>query len=262
MATATIDGHTGSTAPTAGAWVLGFALGGFVDGILLHQMLQWHHLLSLVPGESLRDIRMQILADGVFHIGMYAIAMVGLWMLWRRRAGFAGTGADRQVLAAAAFGFALWQAVDTVVFHWLLGIHRIRVDVPNPLVWDIGWLVVFGVPPLLLGLWLRRTAGRGGTGGGRAAAALSALVLVAGPVAALPPGDDAPVMVLFRDGIGAPQAFAAIAAIDARVVWADPSGELVAIMPGAGSPYRLLAHGALLVGSSPAVAGCLAWSRT
>src|SRR5687768_8252330 len=30
--------------------VLGFALGGFFDGILLHQILQWHHLLSLVPG--------------------------------------------------------------------------------------------------------------------------------------------------------------------------------------------------------------------
>jgi uncharacterized membrane protein len=261
MATLTVDRPAEGT-PTAGAWVLGFALGGFVDGILLHQVLQWHHLLSLVPGESLRDIRTQILADGIFHVGMYAIAMVGLWMLWRRRGGFAGTGADRRVLAAAALGFALWQAVDTVVFHWLLGIHRIRVDVPNPLAWDIGWVVVFGIPPLLLGLWLRRTAGRGGSGGGRAAAALSALVLVAGPVAALPPGGDAPVMVLFRDGIGAPGAFAAIAAIDARIVWADPSGELVAIMPGDASPYRLLAHGALLVGSSPAIAGCLAWSRT
>ena len=30
--------------------VLGMALGGFFDGILLHQVLQWHHFLSLVPG--------------------------------------------------------------------------------------------------------------------------------------------------------------------------------------------------------------------
>ena len=29
--------------------VLGFSLGGFFDGILLHQVLQWHHLFSLVP---------------------------------------------------------------------------------------------------------------------------------------------------------------------------------------------------------------------
>ena len=49
------------------AWAggtLGFALGGFFDGILLHQLLQWHHLFSLVPGEAWRDIRNQILMDG------------------------------------------------------------------------------------------------------------------------------------------------------------------------------------------------------
>ncbi|KAA2238029.1 DUF2243 domain-containing protein [Salinarimonas soli] len=263
MATASIASPpTASTpSPAAGAWVLGFALGGFVDGILLHQVLQWHHLLSLVPGEALRDIRAQILADGAFHVGMYAIAAVGLWMLWRRRGGFSGTGADRRVAAGAAFGFALWQAADTVLFHWLLGIHRIRVDVPNPLLWDIGWVVMFGVPPLLLGLWLRAHADRGGPGNGRVAAALSAIALLAAPIAALPPGGDAPVLVLFREGIGAPGAFAAVAAIDARVVWADPSGELLAIVPGDRSPYRLIGHGALLVGGSPAVAGCLAWSR-
>ena len=27
---------------------LGLGLGGFVDGILLHQILQWHHMLSNV----------------------------------------------------------------------------------------------------------------------------------------------------------------------------------------------------------------------
>jgi uncharacterized membrane protein len=261
MAAVTADRPTGSL-PVAGAWVLGFALGGFVDGILLHQVLQWHHLLSLVPGEALRDIRNQILADGLFHVGMYAIALAGLWMLWRRRGAFSGTGADRRLAAGAAFGFALWQLVDTVVFHWLIGIHRIRVDVDNPLVWDIGWLVAFGGPSLLLGLWLRRTAGRGGTGGGRVAGTLAAAVLVAGPVAALPPQQGETVLVLFREGIGAPASFAAAAAIDARVVWADPSGELLAIVPGEASPWRLIGHGAVLIGSNPALAGCLAFTRT
>ncbi|HEY8381546.1 MAG TPA: DUF2243 domain-containing protein [Microvirga sp.] len=251
-----------SPAPTAGAWVLGFALGGFIDGILLHQVLQWHHLLSLVPGEALKDIRVQILADGGFHVLMYVIAAIGLWMLWQRRTGFAGTGVDRRVAAAAAFGFALWQAVDTVVFHWLLRIHRIRVDVDNPLIWDIGWVVVFGIPPLLLGLWLNRTAERGGTGGGRVAAGLAAVTLIAGPLAALPPQEGETVMVLFQEGIGAPRAFAAAAAIDARVVWADSSGELMAIVPGRASPWRLLSHGALMVGTTPALAGCLSFSRT
>nr|WP_314623119.1 DUF2243 domain-containing protein [uncultured Noviherbaspirillum sp.] len=40
--------------------LIGIALGGFFDGILLHQVLQWHHLLSLVDSPVLRDIRAQI----------------------------------------------------------------------------------------------------------------------------------------------------------------------------------------------------------
>ena len=43
--------------------LLGFALGGFFDGILLHQILQWHHLLSLVPG--MVDLRVQICGTGI-----------------------------------------------------------------------------------------------------------------------------------------------------------------------------------------------------
>ncbi|WP_376097658.1 DUF2243 domain-containing protein [Roseomonas sp. CCTCC AB2023176] len=69
--------------------VIGFALGGFFDGILLHQVLQWHHFLSLVQGAALRQIGNQILADGLFHVAVYAIAAVGLVLLWRARGGFA-----------------------------------------------------------------------------------------------------------------------------------------------------------------------------
>jgi uncharacterized membrane protein len=245
--------------------VLGFALGGFFDGILLHQVLQWHHLFSLVPGERWRDIKNQILMDGWFHVLHYLIAVVGLWLLWQARDELGGEGAGRRLLGSVLLGFAVWQAVDTVLFHWVLAIHRVRVDMPNPLFWDIGWFVVVGGPPLVLGFWLR---GAGGGGGTRhtatvAAAALAASVLVAGPVAALPPPGSNATVVLFRPGIGA-AAFGAVAAIGGRVVWADPSGELLAIETGPeGRAWRLYGHGALLVGNAagPFAGTCLAWSR-
>ncbi|MPT21635.1 MAG: DUF2243 domain-containing protein, partial [Starkeya sp.] len=85
-----------SPLPRWGA-VLGFALGGFFDGILLHQILQWHHLLSLVPGMD--DLRLQVLWDGYFHALMYglaALALVGLWRAHRR-----GARAAVTTLAAA-----------------------------------------------------------------------------------------------------------------------------------------------------------------
>ena len=97
---------TGGTRLAAGT--LGFALGGFFDGILLHQILQWHHLLSLVPGEAMRDLRVQVLADGLFHLLVYLIAMLGLWRLWRGRAELGtGPGAGRPLLGAALVGLVL-----------------------------------------------------------------------------------------------------------------------------------------------------------
>jgi uncharacterized membrane protein len=243
--------------------VIGFALGGFFDGILLHQVLQWHHFLSLVPGEALRDIRNQILADGMFHVAVYAIAAIGLALLWRARGGFAADGADRRLLGAAALGFVAWQAVDIGFFHWIVGIHRVRVDVPNPLAWDIGWLVVTGAPPLLLGLLLLR---RGGPGGGAARGAVAAsflalLVTGAAPLASLPPAGVTTALVLFRPGMGLEGAFAAVAAAEGRVAWADPSGELVLVDMREASTWRLYRAGALMVGTTPATGGCLAFTR-
>ncbi|MCJ9711991.1 DUF2243 domain-containing protein, partial [Bordetella hinzii] len=60
----------------ASGW-LGFAMGGFFDGILLHQILQWHHLLSALRTGVLADLRMQVAVDGLFHALMYAVAAVG-----------------------------------------------------------------------------------------------------------------------------------------------------------------------------------------
>ncbi len=223
--------------------VLGFALGGFFDGILLHQVLQWHHFFSLVPGETWRDLRNLIVMDGVYHVAVYAIAALGLWLLWRARAGLSGDGADRRLLGAAALGFGVWQVVDVVVFHWVIGIHRIRVDVAHPLAWDVGWLVVVGGPLLLLGWWLLRSGGSGGSGGsGRrgvaAAAALALAVIGSAPLAALPAPGDAATLVVFRESVTLERQALAAAAAGARLVRSEGANPRGALPPrrGCGGP--------------------------
>lgn len=67
------------------SFLLGFAMGGFFDGILLHQILQWHHLLSNVQAGPLGSLGAQVAADGVFHAIMYVIAAAGLIELFRAR---------------------------------------------------------------------------------------------------------------------------------------------------------------------------------
>ncbi|WP_338665576.1 DUF2243 domain-containing protein [Pararoseomonas sp. SCSIO 73927] len=249
------------------AGLLGFCLGGFFDGILLHQVLQWHHFLSLVPGESMQDIRTQILADGLFHVAVYLLAALGLLGLWRTRGGLPLAGP--RLLGSICLGFALWQAVDVVVFHWIIGIHRVRVDVPDPLAWDVGWLLATGLPPLGAALWLmRRPDPPPGTplgpsrGGTVLASLLAALILLAGPVAALPPAGMPVTMVLYPAGHGVEASFAAATASGGRVAWSDPSGELLAVdLSGGGSVMGLYRNGALMVGRSSLGGGCLTWTR-
>ena len=67
-------------------YALGFGIGGFFDGILLHQILQWHHLLSGLQGAPYDDLRFQVLADGLFHVFMYVVTVIGLWLLWQSMA--------------------------------------------------------------------------------------------------------------------------------------------------------------------------------
>lgn len=246
-------------------YLLGFGLGGFFDGILLHQVLQWHHLLSALEGEAFRDLRVQVLADGLFHVAMYFIAAAGLWLLWRTRHEFAGSGADRWMFANALIGFGVWHVVDSVLSHWVLGIHRIRMDSPNPLLWDLIWFAAFGLAFIAAG-WLLRRGGPGTPSAGRrrraTPVALTLAVLVAGPAAALPPQNVTTAMVLFRPGVTVSEAFAALAAVDARIVWNDASGGLWAVDLADTSRARMLyAHGALFVSSGFLPAGCFTWSR-
>lgn len=152
------SGHTdASPALIWAGYALGFGLGGFFDGILLHQILQWHHLLSGIE-EARQDIRVLILTDGLFHALMYLVAAAGLWLLWRSRRASVGEGADRLLFANVLIGFGAWHILDSVLSHWILGIHRIRMDVENQLFWDLLWFAAFGLLPLALGLLMRRSS--------------------------------------------------------------------------------------------------------
>ncbi len=246
------------SATTAGV-LLGFALGGFFDGILLHQVLQWHHLLSGIDGPRAVDLRFQVLADGLFHAAMYVVAAVGLWRLQRAsRAG--GTPDARTLLATLAVGFGLWHVVDTFLSHWLLGIHRIRQDSANPLFWDVLWLVAFGLLPAVLGWRALRGGVRGTPGAPMPPGALALLVVLAGTLAALPPRGDGPVLALYAPGAAPDEVMDGVQAAGGALVWFDARAGLWAIdLPAGGRTQPLYDAGAILVSRSAVAVGCFGW---
>lgn len=248
---------------TAWSVVLGIALGGFFDGILLHQVLQWHHLLSLVPGMD--DLRLQVMWDGYFHLFMYVLALAGLWGLWRARRRAVPAPGATALAAAVLLGFGAWNLLDTGLAHWVLRLHRVRLDTPDPLLWDLLWLAAFGLVPLALALGLRLRLRRRPGSPGSGTAAL--LVLAAGTAGAgawalrEPPGQ-AYTAVVFAPGTTPAQVFDALDASDARLVWTDRPMGVVLVAVAKDRRWNFYRHGAVLVGGAGLPAGCIGWSRT
>ena len=124
--------------------LIGIGLGGFVDGIVLHQILQWHHLVSdegCCPTSSLIGLENNILVDGVFHAITWLITMVGsvaALRAWQRGELAPPWGVH---LGGLLTGWGLFNLLDSVN-HFILGLHHIRDDLGGPIGWDLGFLVL------------------------------------------------------------------------------------------------------------------------
>ncbi len=160
MGTEAALGTAGRRPPRASGLLLGLGLGGFVDGIVLHQILQWHHMVSSVedaPVSTVAGLEVNTLADGLFHLATWVLTVAGIGsalVAWRR-----GRLAPdwRFQLGLVLAGWGIFNLLDGLVNHHLLGVHHVRDDLGGPLSWDIGFLV-FGAL-LLLGGWLLHQRG-------------------------------------------------------------------------------------------------------
>ena len=65
--------------PTSAAILFGLGIGGFFDGIVLHQVLQWHHMLTSAgyPPDSVENLQINTLWDGLFHASTYLFVLGG-----------------------------------------------------------------------------------------------------------------------------------------------------------------------------------------
>lgn len=152
--TTTDDAPFAPRFPTMAGVMFGLGLGGFFDGIVLHQILQWHHMLTSA-GFSAHDVhglQVNTFADGLFHTATYVFVVIGLVLLWRaaRRPHFGWSG--KLLLGSMLVGFGLFNLVEGTINHHLLGIHHVNETVPQAqwIVWDLGFLI-WGLAMLVIG---------------------------------------------------------------------------------------------------------------
>lgn len=64
--------------------VLGIGQAGFFDGIVFHQLLQWHHMFSSVETEAtVAGLKLNTIGDGLFHAFDWLMVSIGIVLLWR-----------------------------------------------------------------------------------------------------------------------------------------------------------------------------------
>jgi uncharacterized membrane protein len=122
--------------------LLGAGLGGFFDGILLHQILQWHNMFSSVrPPTDLVGMKYNMLWDGLFHAFTWLMTLAGVGALWRAGQRSDVAWSTRAFVGSMLLGWGAFNFVEGLIDHQLLGIHHVHPGEAQ-VAWDIGFLVL------------------------------------------------------------------------------------------------------------------------
>ena len=131
--------------PRAPGFVMGLGLGGLLDGVVLHQILQWHHMLTGTGGEppdTVAGLEANTVADGFFHLATWFLitaAMVLTVRAWQQ--GRLAPPWSVHIGALLA-GWGVFNVVEGLIDHQLLGVHHVRDDLGAPLGWDLAFIAL------------------------------------------------------------------------------------------------------------------------
>jgi uncharacterized membrane protein len=143
--------------------ILGVGLGGFVDGILLHQILHWHNMGSaVVPPVTLEALQRNMVWDGLFHVAVWSLTVVGVyWLLTDARRGLRLP--DRKAFTGLLIlGWGTFNLIEGLIDHELLGLHHVR-DLPTHVpLYDWLFLLIGGIGFIVIG-WMMALGSRGET---------------------------------------------------------------------------------------------------
>jgi uncharacterized membrane protein len=134
-----------------GSFLLGFGFMGAMDGIVFHQLLQWHSVVMETSRSG------QIMSDGIFHFAVTIALVAGGFILW-----LAGNPSEqnqgiKQVIGWFLIGSGLFNVLEGIINHHILQIHRVKPGDPNALFYDIAFLIL-GAILFLIGLFLKKSA--------------------------------------------------------------------------------------------------------
>lgn len=131
--------------------VLGVGLGGFFDGILFHQLLQVHNMLSAThPKTSITNMEVNMFWDGLFHSFTWLMTLFGLALLWKAGKRVDVPWSGKTFVGALLMGWGVFNLAEGIVDHYVLNIHHV-VEAMGQSVYDL--LFVLSGAVLILAGW-------------------------------------------------------------------------------------------------------------
>jgi len=138
---------------------LGIGLGGFFDGIVLHQILQLHNTMSaVIPNDTLVGAKTNMVWDGLFHAFVWLVTGIGVIMLWNAARRGDVSFDNRLLFGGFLLGWGLFNVAEGVIDHHILNIHHVY-ELLGQSAWDWGFLA-WGAVMILTGWLLIRSGSR------------------------------------------------------------------------------------------------------
>ena len=140
-----------------GGVVLGIGLGGFVDGITLHQIAQWHNMGSaILPPVTMAAMSQNMVWDGLFHLATLGVTLIGVFMLWSEAHHRTMPETATRLIGELLVGWGLFNLAEGVINHHLLNLHHVR-DLPvHEPIYDWMFLAIGGIGFIFVGLFMKR----------------------------------------------------------------------------------------------------------
>lgn len=138
------------------AMVLGIGIGGFADGIVLHQILQWHEMLSnKFPPNTLLHKSVNMFWDGIFHLFTLLSTIVGIYLLWKLLKRININTSGYLLIGGMLAGWGVFNLIEGIINHQILQMHNVREISVNKDLWNYGFLL-FGILLLFIGYLIIR----------------------------------------------------------------------------------------------------------
>ena len=140
--------------------VLGMGFGGLADGIVLHSILGWHHLVcagadTFCQPTSIEQLKLENTQDGYFDLGLWLVVLAGTAMLFSAARRFGPSARARVLFGSMLAGCGMFNFLEGLIDHQILGIHHVLQGDPHQFLFDMLYLAN-GVLFFVVGAWLIR----------------------------------------------------------------------------------------------------------